>query len=205
LLDSFTEIPVEILLGSTEQDSKAIAKSRVALRKTLEASISRSKNAIGEACSTLLKAIEMDPENPIVRNELLATLSLSAESMFSAGELVQTALQSELILKYQPDDFWALYRLFNLSMRANHPERAKGYLARGLAKYPKSPLFMALRGRYRGSMGDVVGACSDLRAALDELPGKSDVWDDYIFFLKACGNSTGVTKAKTDAARALSL
>jgi Flp pilus assembly protein TadD len=60
---------------------------------------------------------------------------------------------------------------------------------------------MALRGKYRGTLGDAAGACDDLRKALDLLPERGDFWLDYAFFLRRKGDMESAARAEAEARR----
>lgn len=201
LLDHFTDIPEEFFRGFTPEQRKVMLNGHEALRKTLRASIHRAMGRPKDAFILLLEAVQQAPDNPVIRNELVATIMASAQNMLNAREFRQASLQYQLALQYQPDEFWALYHLVSLSMNAGRPEVARGFLDEGLKHYPDSPLFVALRGKYRGTMGDIRGACDDFSRAIEQLPNRFDLWKDYAFFLEAAGNTKGARKAEAEVRR----
>ena len=93
-----------------------------------------------------------------------------------------------MVLRYQPEDFWALYNLSDLAMGIGQLDQARRWIDQGQKAYPDSPLFFALRGRYKGRKGDIEGGCEDVRTALDALPQKWDLWEVYSYLLKAKGD-----------------
>ncbi|MCF7817690.1 MAG: fused MFS/spermidine synthase [Kiritimatiellales bacterium] len=197
LLDNFSDVPPELMEGLSGAEKDVVAKSHEALRMTLQANILKANGLLRQCVDLLIKAAELSPENPVVRNEIAASFISSAEGMQSVGNWSQAIVQYEMALKYEPSEFWALYHLVNLNMRRNNVKEAVKYLNLGIEQYYKdSPLFIGLRGKMRGSMGDPAGACADLRLALGMLPNSVELWSDYGFFLQQAGDSAGATAAK---------
>jgi tetratricopeptide (TPR) repeat protein len=202
LLDNFSDVPPELMESLDEKEKAVVAQSHEALRMTLEANILKANGQLKQCVQLLIKAANLSPENPVVRNEIAASFISSAEGLMSVGNQQQAVIQYEMALKYKPTEFWALYHLVNLNMRRNNPRAAIKYLNLGIEKYyPESPLFIGLRGKIRGTMRDVNGACSDLRLALDALPNSLQLWTDYEFFLRANGNAAGAKEARKEIGR----
>ena len=166
------------------------------MKMTLQANILRAQDNLKGNIEMLIEAAKLVPGNPVVRNELGASLMTSAQSVMAAGQTRQAAAQYQMLLKYKPSEFYPIYHLVGLYMQMRDIESAKKALAYGLKIYPDSPLFIALRGKFNGSMGDPAAACKDFRTALDELPDYLPFWQDYEFFLRQNGNLAGAEKAR---------
>lgn len=201
LLDNYSPMPDFLLEGLSEEQRQVVIDSHEAMKMTLEANILRAKNNYKSNIGMLFKAAELSPENPVVRNELGASLMVSANSVAAAGYTEQAALQYEMLLKYKPDEFLAVYNLVDLNMRMRNVEKAKSYLAMGLSKFPGSPLFLALSGKVKASLGDIDAGLGDFEAALKELPDNLQFWTDYEFFLRAKGDMAGAEKARKEIER----
>jgi len=196
LLDNFSAMPDELLEGLSDEQRKTVLDAHEAMKMTLQANIYRAKNDYKSNIELLIKAAERVPDNPVVKNELAASLMVSANSVAAQGYLQQAVAQYQLLLKYKPKSFWPIYHLVGLNMRLRNFEAAKKYLEYGLRTFPESPLFIELRGKYRGTMGDAEGACEDIRAALDELPDYLPFWQDYEYFLRLKGDHAGALIAQ---------
>ncbi len=196
LLEHYSEIPAEMMQELTEQQKEVALKSHKAMKMTLQANILRSNNNYKENIMMLMQAAELVPENPIVLNELGASLAISAKSVMNNGHTQQAAAQFQLLRKYKPDDFWAIYHLVGLYMQLGDVQNANKALGYGLLKYPESPLFIALRGRFRGTMGDVNAACEDLKSAIQQLPEYILFWEDYEVFLRQKGDLETAREAR---------
>ena len=201
LLDSITDVPAEFLAPFTPDEQNMMKAGHEALKLILQANIYRGRNQLDEVMPLLVKAAEMAPRNPVIRNEVVLSLISSADNLRLGGDARSAWLQYQIALQYQPDAFWPLYHLVGLAMQNRNVEVAKKFLDAGLATYPESPLFIALRGRYIGSMGDAVGACSDLEKAIEILPKRRDFWRDYAFFLSQKGDSVAAAEAAKEAKR----
>jgi len=196
LLEHYSEIPAEMMQELTEHQKEVALKSHKAMKMTLQANILRSNNNYKENIMMLMQAAELVPENPIVLNELGASLAISAKSVMNNGHTQQAAAQFQLLRKYKPDDFWAIYHLVGLYMQLGDVQNANKALGYGLLKYPESPLFIALRGRFRGTMGDVNAACEDLKSAIQQLPEYILFWEDYEVFLRQKGDLETAREAR---------
>ena len=201
LLDSFSDMPDELLRDLTDEQRRTVVKSHEAMRMTLQANILRASNKYKENIELLMKAADLVPENPVVRNELGASLLVSAKSVMEAGYAQQALAQFQLLRKYKPDEFEPIYHMVNLYMQIHDVQNANKALGYGLLKYPDSPLFIALRGKFRGTMGDLDSACSDLRSAINELPDYRPFWVDYEFFLRQVGDSERANNARHETDR----
>ena len=199
LLEKFTDIPQDLLSGLAEDQQVGVLRSHEALRKTLVANGLRQRGSLKENVALLLEAADEAPDNPVIKNELSAALWTSALVAQRADLMDQAEVQFTMSLKYDPRGFWPLHHMVILAMRSGQIERAKEYLERGLAYYPTSPLFIALRGKFRGTLGDVDGACEDLRTAITALPRRAVLWQDYALFLERRGNHTEAENARKEA------
>jgi Flp pilus assembly protein TadD len=115
------------------------------------------------------------------------------------GDKSQARTLYQEALKVDPKDFSALYNLHLLSRADQQPELAADYLRQGLAAYPDSAMFIAMRGRQSGLAGDVKGACRDLAAALQVLPRRADFWNIYADFLQRDGQAAQAETARSKA------
>jgi spermidine synthase len=201
LLEQFTDIPLELLSGLAADQRVGVLRSHEALRKTLVANGLRQRGSLQENVALLLEAAAEAPDNPVIRNELAAALWASAQVAQRANMMDHAEIQFTLSLKYDPRGFWPLHHLVVLSMRAGQVDRAREYLERGLAQFPTSPLFIALRGKFRGTLGDLEGACEDLRSAIAALPRRAVLWEDYSLFLERSGKHAESENARKEAKR----
>jgi spermidine synthase len=201
LLACLTDIPGGWIAGMSSERAQRVKSCHEALKLTLSSSVCRADGENEKAFGLLTQAIGMAPQSPVVRNEFVAFLTSSAQNLLEAGELPEASMQYQVILNYSPSEFWPLYHMVNLAMRARDPKVAALFLERGLRYYPESPLMIALRGKYRGTMGDVRGACDDLRTAIERLPEKVELWEDYAIFLKAAGDEEEAKRAEEEARR----
>ena len=96
---------------------------------------------------------------------------------------------------------YSMYHLVGIAMQNRNIKAAKKFLDAGVAAYPESPLFMALRGKFKGSTGDIDGALEDLRVAIGQLPRRADFWRDYAFFLEGAGKLEESKEAAAEAKR----
>ena len=201
LLEQFTDIPHDLLSGLTADQRDSVLRSHEALRTTLVANGLRQRGSLRENVALLLKAADAAPDNPVIKNELAAALWASAQIAQRADMMDQAEIQFKMSLKQDPRGFWPLHHLVILSMRSGQVERARKYLERGLAAYPSSPLFIALRGKFHGTLGDLDRACEDLRNAIEALPNRAVFWEDYAFFLKRKGEHAESENASKEAER----
>ncbi len=201
LLDNYSDMPAFLLEGLSDEQKKVVLASHKAMKMTLEANIFRAQDNYKANIGLLIKAAELVPENPVVRNELGASLMVSANSVAAAGYTQQAILQYEMVLKHKPDEFLAIFRLVDLNMRLQKVEKAKIYLAQGLEKFPGSPLFLAISGKFKASTGQIDAGLRDYEAALKELPNNIQFWQEYEFFLRAKGNVSDAEKARKEIER----
>ncbi|MBM4142707.1 MAG: spermidine synthase [Lentisphaerae bacterium] len=199
LLEHFTAFPEGWTAALAPEDLDSMRRGRSALRDTLRAGVLREEGKGEECVELLLQAVTTAPENPVIRTELVATVLSSADNLRLSGKLADAFFQYQIAAHYSPREFWALYYLATLAMRAGKADVAQVFLDRALAAYPRSPMMIALRGRYRGTLGDIAGAVADLRQAIDKLPERRDLWEDYALFLAAAGDARGAAAAREKA------
>ncbi len=202
LLDIFSPIPSELASTLTADQLKKVTSEHAALKKTLQASIAKVKGDGQQVFQLLQEALALAPDNPVIKNEMVINLTSSADNLRMSGDPENAWMQYQIALQFGPDEFFPLYHLVGMAMQNKNPKAAKKFLDKGLAAYPESPMFIALRGKYRGTTGDLPGAVKDLKSALDELPRKVDLWQDYAFFLGASGDIDGA-KMASDMAKEL--
>ena len=196
LLENYSEMPEELMSGLSPEEQKMVKDSHLAMKNVLEASILRAKGKLRLNIQKLLVAIKQVPENPVVKNELKASLLVSANSVAQAGYLNQAILQYEMVLKYAPREFLPILQLADLNIRVRNVPQAKRYLTYGLQLYPDAPMLLALRGRLKGSLGDLQGAKQDLQAATKILPDYIPFWIDLETAMRALGEETEAERVR---------
>jgi spermidine synthase len=178
LLHVFTAIPDVWLNELDEQTATRLRAEHEAVRLTLEASVLRAQGNQSESFALLSKAHEISPGNPVVKNEMVAMLSSSAQSCKNDGQPEEAAKQFQIALQLDPTDFWSLYNLVGLGMSANNPAFAKQVLDRALIAYPGSPLMIGLEGKYLFSTGQQDAGLVLLKKAVEIQPGNLGLWKD---------------------------
>ena len=178
LLRVFTAIPEGWLAGLDDQTVVRLKAEHEAVRLTLEASVLRAQGKNSESFALLSKAHDISPENPVVKNEMVAMLNSSAQSFQNNGNPEEAAKQFQIALQLDPTDFWSLYNLVGLGMRADKPAFAKQVLDRAMAAYPRSPLMLGLEGKYLFSTGQQDSGLVMLKKAVDAQPGNLILWKD---------------------------
>jgi tetratricopeptide (TPR) repeat protein len=194
LLDHFSDIPEGMLEGLGAEKKLIVQNSHEALKMVLKANILKNNNQLGECVRLLLEAERLSPDNPIVRNELVAGLLDSASSMQAMNNIAQAAIQYQMILQYDPTNFWARYKLIHIYLVNDKINEAAGLLNQGILQYPRSPLLIGLRGQIRAMINDMQGAVSDLKLAVSMLPKNLYLLTDYERALRISGN---VSQAET--------
>ena len=109
---------------------------------------------------------------------MVAMLNSSAQSFQNNGNPEEAAKQFQIALQLDPTDFWSLYNLVGLGMRADKPAFAKQVLDRAMAAYPRSPLMLGLEGKYLFSTGQQDSGLVMLKKAVDAQPGNLILWKD---------------------------
>ncbi len=189
LLRNFTALPEAFLEGLDEASAKVVVDEHEGLRMALEANARKTAGEHQVAYELLEKASALAPQNPVIRDDFARLLRSSAETLQAMGNLQDAAYQYQLVLRLKEDDFWSLHRLVVLAMQAGNQEFAGQLLDSALSFYPESPLFMALKGKYLGTVsGDWKMAAEWLKKATDRAPWKADLWRDYAVVSKEAGD-----------------
>lgn len=178
LLDNFTPIPATWLEGLEPETAERLNKEHEAVRLMLEASVARAKGRSEDAFILLAKANEIAPENPVVKNELVAMLSVSGQSLMKSGNFEDAIQQFQLAINLDPRDFWSIYNLVVLAMQAEQYEMATDLLEHAERIYPGAPLVMGLRGKYQFTMGEQKEGLYTLMLAVKIQPGNLGLWAD---------------------------
>jgi tetratricopeptide (TPR) repeat protein len=189
LLEHFSDIPDWMLKGLSPEKKLLAQNSHEALKMALRANILKNRHQLGDCIHLLMEAEKLSPNNPIVRNELVTSLLDSASSMQAMNNIGQAVLQYQMILQYDPTSFWAMYKLINIDLVNNRMQEAVDLLDRGLLQYPRSPLFIGLRGKIRGITNDMEGAVADLSLAVSMLPKNLYLLGDYERSLQLAGET----------------
>ncbi len=201
LLALFQQAPEYSWMGLTEELITQVQRGREAMRHVLQANIIRASGDLQGNIDLIMKAHQEAPGNPVIRNELAASLASVAGLFLQRGELQKAAVQFEVALRVQPGDFWPLYHLTHLAMSAGQREAAEAMLQQGLIAYPDAPLWIALRGKIAGEGGDAAAACRDLRVALEALPRNPELWEQYAHYLDKAGEVAAARDAHAHAAQ----
>lgn len=201
LLHVFTAIPDVWLNELDEQTATRLRAEHEAVRLTLEASVLRAQGKNSESFALLSKAHEISPGNPVVKNEMVAMLSSSAQSCQNDGQPEEAAKQFQIALQLDPADFWSLYNLVGLGMSANNPAFAKQVLDRALIAYPESPLMIGLEGKYLFSAGQQDGGLALLKKAVEIQPGNLGLWKDLQMLSALAGDVNLSTYARENIER----
>lgn len=196
LLSLFSPLPTDVLSRMEEEIRMAVEKEQDALRMALQAGIAKTEGRIEDAVQLFLNALNLKPENPIISNEFVKLISVSADNLRLQEDRKGAYFQYQIAIHYNPKEFWPLYHLVNMSMSAGKTDVALRFLEQGLAAYPDSPLFIALRGKYRGTMEGPEAALEDLERAIKALPRNPDLWEDYAYFAEQAGMADRVITAQ---------
>ena len=188
LLEHFTDIPDGMLKGLSAEQRLLVQNSHEALKMAMTANILKNENQLENSVRLLIEAEKLSPHNPIIRNELVFSLLDSASSLQAMNNMEQAAIRYQLILKYDPTNFWAIYKLTNIYIANNRIQEAAYFLNQGILQYPKSPFLIGLRGKIRLMMdNDLQGAISDLNLAVSMLPKNLYLLSDYEKTLRLSG------------------
>ena len=189
LLQNFTALPQSFLEGLDEAAAKTVLDEHEGLKVALEANARKTAGENQVAYDLLEKASALAPRNPVIRDDFTRLLRSSAETLQGMGNLQDAAYQYQLVLRLNQDDFWSLHRLTVLAMQAGNQEFAGQLIDRAMSFHPESPLFMALKGKYVGTVsGDWAAAKEWLKKATDLAPWKADLWRDYAVVAKEAGD-----------------
>ncbi len=199
LHDNFTDIPDFYLESFDEEARTRIRAQHDALKMVLKASILRAGGSHTEAFHLLDDARRLAPQSAVVANEISSMLLRSANELNKQRNFQEAWYQYQEVLKYDPDSFRALYQMVILAMFSNQPDLAGEFLEQGMAAYPDSPMFRALRGKYRGTLGDPAAACADYEYAVRLLPDHPMLWREYAIFLRQAGRAAEADEAEAKA------
>lgn len=178
LLDNFTPIPDKWLEGLEPDVAERLQKEHEAVRLMLEASVARAGGDNENAFILLAKANEISPENPVIKNEMVAMLSVSGKALLGSGNNEEALEQFQLAINLDPKDFWSIYNLVILAMQANQIEMASDLLDHADKIYPDAPLIMGLRGKYLFTIGQQTEGLHMLMRAVRIQPGNMGLWMD---------------------------
>ncbi|HPA79069.1 MAG TPA: tetratricopeptide repeat protein, partial [Kiritimatiellia bacterium] len=199
LLDLFNELPEGLVEGLSTEEISKLKDMRAATQLTMQANVDRSRDEVSAAFDKLGEALKLAPNNPVARNDMVSLLLRSANQLSEDRNFEQAWYQYQAVLQYSPDEFWALYQMVILAMQSNQPELAGQFLEQGMAAYPDAPMFRALRGKYRGTLGDPAAACADYEYAVGLLPDHPMLWREYAFFLRQAGRAAEADEAEAKA------
>lgn len=195
LLHVFTPIPEDWLEGLDAVTAGRLRDEHEAVKLMLEASVLRAQGNMDESYARLIKAHEIAPDNPVVKNELVAMMEGSAAALRATGQRDDAAKQYQVILKLDPNHFWALHNLIELGMIADQTEFAEKVLTRAQAAYPESPLILALKGKYMYSKGAKAEGIALLEQAAQRHPDYLGIWQDIANLSALDGNITANQRA----------
>lgn len=198
LLEAMTPVPEEWLTDFTEEQKDVVRKNHDALELVLRANIERADGRGGESFQLLLQAARMAPESPVIRNELVAALLVSANQMRSAGHLQQAALQYQMALQHDPTAFGALFHLFHLYMMAGQEEEGMRLLDFAQNVRPDSPTFTLLRGKVAMVNEQWDEALEHTRTAFLRAPWRLDVAEQYAELNRRVGRDDVADRIEAD-------
>jgi spermidine synthase len=171
LLAYFTQLPADWLEGLEEDVAEKLEGEHEAVRLMLEAAVLRAQGDTDGAFDLLSLAHTIAPDNPVVRNEMVAMLTTSAQTARRSGQYDEAAWLFRAALDLDPRDFWSLHNMVELGMNAGQVAFAGQTLTRALEYYPESPLIMSLRGKYLFSTGQPIEGLNLMRQAVEKQPG----------------------------------
>ncbi len=201
LLHVFTPIPSEWTESLEEDAAQKLTEEHAAVKLMLEAGVLRGQGQMDESFRRLMRAREIAPDNPVVRNEIVAMFEMSAGALRAAGLHDEAAKQFQTILRLQPTHFWALHNLVELGMLANETAFAQQVLERALATYPDSPLMHGLHGKFLFSQGQRLEGLAQLAKATDMHPDYLPLWRDLQNLSALDGNLNLNQRAQQNIAR----
>jgi spermidine synthase len=187
LLAHFTPIPQAWLDRMDPEVAKRVQGEHEAVRMMLEAALLRVKGDNDGAFKMLAEALDISPNNPVVRNELVSMLTSSAQALRRANQLDEAAQQYQTALQLDGNDFWSLYYLVELGMRAGQTEFAGKVLNHALTIYPESPLMLSHKAKTVFTAGDQQAGFDIMRDAVRRHPTSRALWND-VLTLAMAGN-----------------
>ena len=176
LRECFTEIPEAYLRGFSEVEVERIQNSHTALKLVLEASVLRSQGDAAQAFGKLKEAQDVEPDHPIIRNEMVSALLASANQLRGSGYHEQAAIQYHMALKNSPDSFSAMFHLFHLHMMAGREEQGLSLLDHAQKVYPNSATFWSLRAKYEATKSNMDAALEYAGKAIELESWRYDIW-----------------------------
>ena len=201
LWENFTDIPEAYLEGFTEEEGQKIQNSHAALKLALEASVLRSQGEAGEAFAKLSQAKKLEPDHPIIRNEMLHALLASAGDLRAAGYHEEAAKQYHLALQNRPDSFWAMFHLFHLHMMAEREKQGLALLDHAQKVYPDNATFWSLRAKVEMTRSRWDLAMAHTGTALELEPWRHDIWQQRAQVAQTLGRLEELEKARGRAVR----
>lgn len=196
LLEHFTPIPSAWLEGLDEETADRLQHEHEAVRLMLRAAILRAEDQTDEAYRLLSQAHRIAPENPVVKNEMVAMLVVSGQNLMRAGHNDEAVVQFQTALRLDPRDFWSLYNAVELGMRANQIQFAGDVLEHALNEYPDSPLMMGLNGKFLFTAGEEEAGLDWLVRATEIQPNSLRLWSDLRLLARMAGRGALVTRAQ---------
>lgn len=179
LLDHATPVPVHIVEELDTNNIVLVERNREALLHCLRSNVLRVSGDMEGAFELLKRAYQTAPGNAVIRNQLADLLSSSADELYRQGRRQEAINQYQMVLQLRPDAFWALFKMTEMAMLGGRTDIAGQLVERALESYPDSGIMAALNGKYQFSMGRFNQAMTELERALDLMPDKQAIWDDY--------------------------
>lgn len=201
LLAHFTAIPEAWLEGLDEAAADRLQAEHEAVRLMLEAAVLRGRGDTESAFKLLARANEISPSNPVVKNEMVAMLVVSAQTLQKSGESREAARQFQTALQLDPDDFWSIYHLVNLAMAAGQVDYASNLLDHAKERYPESPVMVGLYGKFLFTTGRQADGLKLMQRAVSVQPGSQGLWTDLRTFAALVGNDQLVGQAQENLER----
>lgn len=202
LLAHFTAIPDAWLEGLSEEDAARLQNEHEAVRLMLEAAVMRGNGNTEKAFELLAKANEISPSNPVVKNELVAMLTVSASALRRSGQSDEAARQFQTALQLDPNDFGSMVQLVQLAMSAGQVQYAQEVLNHAWQQYPESPVLMGLVGKFMFTVGGQQSEGLDLlQRAVKIQPGNESLWTDLKTLASLANNQTLIAQAEENLAR----
>ncbi|MCK5529490.1 MAG: fused MFS/spermidine synthase, partial [Kiritimatiellae bacterium] len=102
LLDIFSPIPEELAKTLTQEQLAQVTAEHQALQKTLQASIAKVKGDGEKFFQLLQEAMQLTPNNPVIKNEMVLNLVASADNLRMGGDPANAWMQYQIALQFQP-------------------------------------------------------------------------------------------------------
>ncbi|MCB1102063.1 MAG: hypothetical protein KDL10_06855, partial [Kiritimatiellae bacterium] len=175
LLDSFTDLPDDLVASMPEEARAKVEAYRESLKNVLEANLYRDTDQ-DRMVNLLQTAYQRTPDHPAVINELVSVIEPSSSTLFNQGNLQAASDQTQFLLELDPGNFWGLHRMTTLAMMAGKVDYAGDILLHALTLYPQSGIMRALFGKYLGTVGDLQGAVEEYELAIRYAPDQPEIW-----------------------------